>query len=239
MKTIYKIPLIAGIVVLIGFVALVIGPIFFMIGSNFLAGFIMSSISDETFEEDFAKIPEVKFFIEKYPDYATNHSSDFLGWKIISYTAKINDVQNIHMEVQKSVLHQGVKISAGCFNFESSYGLNILQDQVMDYLKNDKCLNRQSDLPMINPEKDIPIFFEVMLMEQDIVWEMPQREWNNPDVELEPPARFCSEILLQNGTTVFLSTVFQTPYTLSDMTFHDSLPKDCRKVLPVSEIGKK
>ena len=95
------------------------------------------------------------------------------------------------------------------------------------------------DSGKINPEKDIPTFFEVMLMEQDIEWIMPQREWNNLDFKIEPPARICSEILYINGTNVFLSTVFQTPYTLSNMTFHNFLPEDCVKVLPVTEYGKK
>jgi len=95
------------------------------------------------------------------------------------------------------------------------------------------------DSGKINPDKDIPIFFEVMLLEQDIEWKMPQREWDNYDFEIESPARICSEILYPNGTTVFLSTMFETPYTLSDMIFHDSLPDDCTKVLPVTEIGEK
>ena len=95
------------------------------------------------------------------------------------------------------------------------------------------------DSRKINPEKEIPIFFEVMLMEQDVDWVMPQREWNNPDFEIEPPARICSEIIYPNGTNVFLSTIFQDPYTLSDMVFHNTLPEDCVKVLPVTEYGKK
>ncbi len=99
--------------------------------------------------------------------------------------------------------------------------------------------SNETDSRKINPEKDIPTFFEVMLMEQEIDWIMPQREWNNPDFEIEPPARICSEIFYPNGTNTFLSTVFQTPYTLSNMTFHHSLPEDCAKVLPVTEYGRK
>ena len=95
------------------------------------------------------------------------------------------------------------------------------------------------DSRKINPEKDIPTFFEVMLMEQDVDWVMPQRDWNNPDFEIEPPARICSEIIYPNGTNTFLSTVFQDPYTLSDMVFHNTLPEDCVKVLPVTEYGRK
>ncbi len=95
------------------------------------------------------------------------------------------------------------------------------------------------NLGLINPEKDIPIFFEIMLMNQNIQWSMPQRDWINPDFELEPPARICSQITFQNGTDSYLSTVLQNPYTLSDMTFHDILPDDYIKILPVAEIGRK
>lgn len=92
---------------------------------------------------------------------------------------------------------------------------------------------------LINPEKDIPTFFAVMLMEQSIEWDMPQREWNNPDFELESPARICSQIINSDGKDVYLSTVFLNPYELSDMIFHDSLPDDCMKVLPVTQFGRK
>ena len=91
----------------------------------------------------------------------------------------------------------------------------------------------------INPEKDIPTFFEVMLMEQGVNWIMPHREWNDPDFEIEPPARVCSQIINSDGKDVYLSTVLLNHYDLSDMVFHDSLPDDCVKVLPVTEFGRK
>ena len=91
----------------------------------------------------------------------------------------------------------------------------------------------------VNPEKDIPIFFEIQLMEQNIEWSMPEREWNNPDFEMEPPGMICSQITLANGTDVFISTIFQSPFSVSAMTFHDTLPDDCMKTLPVSEYGRK
>lgn len=97
---------------------------------------------------------------------------------------------------------------------------------------------KKTDSGLIKPEKDIPVFFEVMLMEQGIEWTMPQRDWLNPDVEIEPPARVCSQIILSNGTSTYLSTILQDKYTLSDMVFHDVLPEDCVKVLPVTEFGK-
>ncbi|WP_428325417.1 hypothetical protein [Nitrosopumilus sp.] len=142
MKIRYKIPIIVGISILIGFVAIVMAPIFLMIGSNALAGFIMSNTSDEIFEEDFAKIPEVKFFIEKYPNHSTSHSGDFLGWKVIFYDSRTHDQNAISLHVKKSVLHQGVKISAGCNTSDSSIAFDIPQEQVMDYLKNDRCSKR-------------------------------------------------------------------------------------------------
>lgn len=101
-------------------------------------------------------------------------------------------------------------------------------------IENDK----QPSKPVINPEKDIPVFFEIMLMKQKIEWETPQREWNNPDFKIEPPARICSEILYPNGTNVFLSTILETPYTLSDMEFHEVQPEGCAKVLPVTQHAK-
>ena len=97
--------------------------------------------------------------------------------------------------------------------------------------------NKNSGL--INPEKDIPTFFAVMLMEQNIEWDMPQREWNNPDFELESPVRVCSQIINSDGEDVYLSTVLLNPYELSDMIFHDSFPDDCMKVLPVTQFGRK
>ena len=140
MRARYKIPLIAGIAVLVGFAAIVIGPVLFMIAAGMIANFIISTTSDEAFEEDFARIPEVEIFIEKYPDYGTYHFGDFLGWKIIGYTSDINDVQSIRMEVKKSVLNQKVRISAGCSGSESSYTLDVPHERVADFLQNDGCL---------------------------------------------------------------------------------------------------
>ena len=76
-------------------------------------------------------------------------------------------------------------------------------------------------------------------MEQGVDWTMPQREWNNPDFEIEPSARICSQIINSDGKDVYLSTILLNPYELSDMVFHDSLPDDCVKVLPVTEFGRK
>ncbi len=140
MKTRYKIILIVGIVLLVGFASIMTLPAFLMISSNAIAKEIISSTPDSVFEEEFAKIPEVALFIKKYPNYNTGHYADFLGWKIIAYDAKIDTEKYIHMEVRKSVLHQGVKIIAGCSEHGTDFTFNIPQEQVMDYLKNDECL---------------------------------------------------------------------------------------------------
>ena len=141
METRYKIILILVIIVVSVPGIIIFGPIPLMIASNAYSGIIISSTPDSVFEEDFLNIPEVEFFVEKYPHYTTNHSGDFLGWKIINYDADVG--QNvIHLSVKKSVLHQGVKVSAGCSVGPYNYALNILDDDVMDYLKNDICVKK-------------------------------------------------------------------------------------------------
>ena len=123
MKTRCKI-IIVGISIPIAILGvMVFGVIPLMYVTNGYSGFIMSIVSDEEFEKEFAKIPEVKFFIEKYPNYTTGHLSDFLGWKIINYDAKVGE-NFIHLSVKKSVIHQGVKVSAGC----SASGTNFAFD---------------------------------------------------------------------------------------------------------------
>lgn len=143
MKARYKIPLIAGIAVLSVFAVIFIGPVIFMIVAGMIANFIMATTSDEAFEEDFARIPEVKIFIEEYPDYGTSHYGDFLAWKVIQYSSEINDVQGIHMAVRKNVLHQTVKISAGCSDSEPSFVFDIPHDRVANFLQSDGCLGER------------------------------------------------------------------------------------------------
>lgn len=139
MKTRYKIILIAGSALfIVG--SIVMGPVIFTIIANAYTGFVISNTPDSVFEEEFAKIPEVQLFIEKYPDYSTSHYGDFLGWKIIRYTALVDDDKSINLEVKKNVLHQGIRTSAGCDDGGYSYGLDIPQEQVMDHIKGDKCL---------------------------------------------------------------------------------------------------
>jgi len=142
MKTRYKIIIIGTSipVAILGIMIFGIVPLMYI--TNGYSGFIMSVISDEEFEEEFSKIPEVKFFIEKYPNYTTGHLSDFLGWKIINYDANVGE-NFIHLSVKKSVIHQGVKVSAGCsIGGSYNYALNILDDDVLNYLKSDICLER-------------------------------------------------------------------------------------------------
>ena len=123
-------------------------------------------------------------------------------------------------------------------NYHFIENLSFEWDDEKSEVKEEKS-NVNENPGLINPEKNIPTFFAVMLMEQNIEWEMPQREWNNPDFELESPARVCSQIINSDKKDVYLSTVLLNPYELSDMIFHDSLPDDCMKVLPVTQFGRK
>ena len=107
MKTRNKIILIAGLspAVIIG--GIILGPVVYMIAVIQYSGFIISSTPDKVFEEEFAKIPEVKIFIEKHPNYVTSHLQDIIGWKIIFYESKDQYDKSIKLHVKKSVLHKG------------------------------------------------------------------------------------------------------------------------------------
>lgn len=144
MKTRNKIILIA-IILVVGIVSIVIGPVIFMIGANGYTGFIISSTPDSVFEKDFAKIPEVRLFIEKYPDYTTSHHGDFLGWKIIDYGAELDAEKSIYLSVKKSVLHGKVKVSAACDDGGDVVTFDIIGENVMDYLKNEQCLGEKNE----------------------------------------------------------------------------------------------
>lgn len=87
-------------------------------------------------------------------------------------------------------------------------------------------------------EKDIPIFFEIQLMELGIEWELADRNWANPDFEIEPPARICSHIIKESGAELYISTIWQDEYSLSDMVVQREIPDDCVKFFPVTEIAK-
>ncbi len=142
MKTRRKIILIAGISVAVVIMGIFLGPVIYMIIAIQFSGFIISSTPDEIFEEEFVEIPEVKLFIEKYPNYTTSHLQDIIGWKIIFYESKTQDNKAVNLEVQKNVLHHGVRISAGCNDGGVSFAFDVPQEQVMDYLKNDECLGK-------------------------------------------------------------------------------------------------
>ena len=141
MKTRHKIILIISLSV--GLIAggIVLGPVVFMIAANMYTGHVISTTPEHVFEKEFENIPEVKFFIEKFPNYSTSHMQDIIGWKIIHYESKQDD-KSINLEVKKSVLHNGVRMSAGCNEGGGGYALDISQEQVMDYLKNSNCISR-------------------------------------------------------------------------------------------------
>ncbi len=88
-------------------------------------------------------------------------------------------------------------------------------------------------------EKDIPVFFEIQLMELGMKWELADRSWANPDFEIEPPARICSHIIKESGEELYISTIWQDKYSLSDMIIQKDIPDDCVKFFPVTQIGRK
>ena len=116
MKTRYKIVIVISIIPIIFFGVFMAGPILFMIVGGAYSNFIISNTSNETFEKEFATIPEVAFFIATYPDHTTSHYGDFLGWKMIDHHAENMDINNLH--VKKSMLHGGIRIQASCANNE-------------------------------------------------------------------------------------------------------------------------
>lgn len=88
------------------------GAVLLMIFISTLAGFIIEITPDEEYERQFAEIPEVKIFIEKYPDYVTSHSGEFLGWKVIFYDSPTADAPALY--VKKGAIHGNASIQAGC-----------------------------------------------------------------------------------------------------------------------------
>jgi len=82
------------------------------------------------------------------------------------------------------------------------------------------------------------IFFEIQLMELGIEWKLADRSWANPDFEIEPPARICSHIIKENCVELYLSTIWQDEYSLSDIIIQRDMSNDCVKFLPVSHIAK-
>ena len=87
-------------------------------------------------------------------------------------------------------------------------------------------------------EKDIPIFFEIQLMELGIEWESADKSWANPDFEIEPPARICSHIIKDSGAELYISTIWEDEYTLSDMIIQRQMPDDCVKFYHPTKIAK-
>ena len=88
-------------------------------------------------------------------------------------------------------------------------------------------------------EKDIGVFFEIQLMELGIEWELADRSWANPDFEIAPPARICSQIIKDSGAELYISTIWQDEYSLSDMIIQEDMPDDCVKFFPVTQVGRK
>jgi hypothetical protein len=93
-------------------------------------------------------------------------------------------------------------------------------------------------LGKINPEKDIPVFFEIRLMEQGIEWELADRSWTNTDEGLVYPAKICSHIIKESGAELCIYTILEDDYSLSDMVMQREMPNDCAKFFPVAEVAK-
>ena len=137
MDRIFKVALVAGGAVVAALATIILGPILFMVAASALASLIMSATSDSAFEEDFAKIPEVRLFTTEYPDYATSHGGDFLGWKVISYWSDWEPAPVLY--VKKSVLHHGVRVLAGCDDGSGNFAFDVPQEAVADYIRNRTC----------------------------------------------------------------------------------------------------
>lgn len=142
MKRIPKILLITGISAACIFVAIFFVPVLLMIAANIVAGHIISSIPNDVFEEEFSEIPEVSLFIERYPSHLTWHGGDIIGWKAIHYKASESDGGSVHLDVKKNVLHQGVRVSAGCDDGTGQpFAMDIPHGQVMEFLNGGGCLH--------------------------------------------------------------------------------------------------
>lgn len=85
-------------------------------------------------------------------------------------------------------------------------------------------------------EEDIPIFFEIQLNMLGIDWERSDRVWKNYDFEIKPPARVCSHVISDGGNGLYISTIWQDEYSLSDIAIQPDMPNDCVKFLPVTEL---
>lgn len=90
----------------------------------------------------------------------------------------------------------------------------------------------------INPEKDIPVFFEIQLMKQGIRWELADRSWTNTDEGLVYPAKICSHIIKESGVELYIYTILEDEYSLSDMFIQREMPDNCAKFFPVAEVAK-
>lgn len=87
-------------------------------------------------------------------------------------------------------------------------------------------------------EKDIPMFFEIRLMELGIEWELADRSWTNSDEDIVYPAKICSHIIQKSGAELYIYTIWESDYSLSNLVLQREMPDDCAKFLPVAEVAK-
>ncbi|MCE2498137.1 MAG: hypothetical protein J4F28_03955 [Nitrosopumilaceae archaeon] len=71
-----------------------------------------------------------------------------------------------------------------------------------------------------------------------IGWEPSNKVWKNNDFETKLPARVCSHIISDRGNELYISTIWQDEYSLSDIAIQPDMPNDCVKFLPVTELLK-
>ena len=92
--------------------AIAIWPVLAIILVNYYAGTAEPVAPDAAFEKELAQIPEVGLFLADHPDHSANRAADFLGWKTAIYRSHGDPAAAV--EASKSLLHDGVKVSAGC-----------------------------------------------------------------------------------------------------------------------------
>ena len=137
MNRLLKISLAACVAVAGAFAAVIFGPVLAMVVLGSYASLVIGMTSDSAFEDEFMEIPEVGIFAAEYPGYSTSHTGDFLGWKVIMYRS--DGVPTAALHVQKNVLHQGVRISAGCDYGTGTFAFDVPQEVVADYIRDRAC----------------------------------------------------------------------------------------------------
>ncbi|MDE0267168.1 MAG: hypothetical protein OXK17_09205 [Thaumarchaeota archaeon] len=114
------------------------GSVLFMILSIQYYGIIIASTPDRVFEEEFAMMPEVAAFIDRYPDYSTSHGGDIIAWKEILYWPNEGDALALH--VKKSVSHGKVIMHGACMAQDvGGTRFDMPREEIIAYMEHDMC----------------------------------------------------------------------------------------------------